>query len=269
MREELGVAHSGLETVVRGAFSLLELIAFFTAGEDKPAQSWHLRHGLSVWHAAGMIHSDIQRGFVRAEVVGWEQLVERRRLRRRPRPRHAAARGPRLRRRRRRRDHRPVHPVGVGQRPATGAVNVALATLSEAECHVRRAHDGQRGVRHRGRAERHVCRRYSSLTSPAPSSRSASRRSPSARAAAAPPGRSVARSAGRSTATVRSVAMSRNARSSEADSFNAAATFGRSPSAPAIAPSSDPYRSSRDRPRSSDRSPARPAARPTDRPAAR
>ncbi|HUA05971.1 MAG TPA: redox-regulated ATPase YchF [Solirubrobacteraceae bacterium] len=76
MREELGVEHSGLETVIRGAFSLLDLIAFFTAGEDKPAQSWHLRKGLSVWHAAGMIHSDIQRGFVRAEVVGWDQLVE-------------------------------------------------------------------------------------------------------------------------------------------------------------------------------------------------
>ena len=74
MREELGVAHSGLETVIRGAFSLLDLIAFFTAGEDKPAQSWHLRRGLSVWHAAGLIHSDIQRGFVRAEIVGWEAL---------------------------------------------------------------------------------------------------------------------------------------------------------------------------------------------------
>jgi GTP-binding protein YchF len=76
MREELGVEHSGLETVIRGAFSLLRLIAFFTAGEDKPAQSWHLRKGLSVWHAAGMIHSDIQRGFVRAEVVSWDQLVD-------------------------------------------------------------------------------------------------------------------------------------------------------------------------------------------------
>ena len=61
--------------MIRGAFALLELIAFFTAGEDKPAQSWHLRRGLSVWHAAGLIHSDIQRGFVRAEVVGWEELV--------------------------------------------------------------------------------------------------------------------------------------------------------------------------------------------------
>ena len=76
MRDDLGLAESGLEAVVRGAFSLLRQIAFFTAGEGKPAQSWHLRQGLSVWHAAGLIHSDIQRGFVRAEVVGWEELVD-------------------------------------------------------------------------------------------------------------------------------------------------------------------------------------------------
>jgi hypothetical protein len=74
MRDDLGLAESGLERVVRGAFSLLNLIAFFTAGEDKPAQSWHLRRGLSVWHAAGLIHSDIQKGFVRAEVVSWDAL---------------------------------------------------------------------------------------------------------------------------------------------------------------------------------------------------
>ena len=75
MRADLGLSESGLRRVVRGAFSLLELVAFFTAGEDKPAQSWHLRRGLSVWQAAGLIHSDIQRGFVRAEIVGWEELV--------------------------------------------------------------------------------------------------------------------------------------------------------------------------------------------------
>jgi GTP-binding protein YchF len=76
MRADLGLAESSLQTVVRGAFSLLDLVAFFTAGEDKPAQSWHLRRGLSVWHAAGQIHSDIQRGFVRAEIVDWEALCE-------------------------------------------------------------------------------------------------------------------------------------------------------------------------------------------------
>jgi ribosome-binding ATPase len=76
MREELGIAESGLERIVRGAFSLLDLIAFFTVGEAKPAQSWHLRRGLTAWHAAGQIHSDIQRGFVRAEVIAWDALLD-------------------------------------------------------------------------------------------------------------------------------------------------------------------------------------------------
>jgi GTP-binding protein YchF len=76
MRQDLGLTESGLEAVIRGAFSLLKLIAFFTAGEAKPAQSWHLREGLSAWHAAGLIHSDMQRGFVRAEVVPWDELVD-------------------------------------------------------------------------------------------------------------------------------------------------------------------------------------------------
>jgi ribosome-binding ATPase len=76
MRAELGASESGLQRVVREAFALLRLIAFFTAGEAKPAQSWHLRQGLTAWHAAGEIHSDIQKGFVRAEVIGWRELVD-------------------------------------------------------------------------------------------------------------------------------------------------------------------------------------------------
>jgi ribosome-binding ATPase len=76
MRADMGVGASGLERVVAGAFALLHLIAFFTAGEDKPAQSWHLRAGLTAWHAAGEIHSDIQKGFVRAEVINWQALFD-------------------------------------------------------------------------------------------------------------------------------------------------------------------------------------------------
>jgi GTP-binding protein YchF len=76
MRADLGLSETGLQRVVGGAFSLLDLIAFFTAGEDKPAQSWHLKRGRTAWHAAGEIHSDIQRGFVRAEVIGWQELVD-------------------------------------------------------------------------------------------------------------------------------------------------------------------------------------------------
>ena len=80
MRAELGAggedSQPPIERVVGEAFALLELIAFFTAGEAKPAQSWHLRRGLSAWHAAGEIHSDIQKGFVRAEVIGWRELID-------------------------------------------------------------------------------------------------------------------------------------------------------------------------------------------------
>jgi ribosome-binding ATPase YchF (GTP1/OBG family) len=76
MRDELGIGEAGLARVIGGAFALLDLIAFFTAGEGRPAQSWHLRRGLTAWHAAGEIHSDIQRGFVRAEVIGWSELLD-------------------------------------------------------------------------------------------------------------------------------------------------------------------------------------------------
>jgi GTP-binding protein YchF len=76
MRAEMGVGESGLERVVREAYALLHLIAFFTAGEGKPAHSWHLRDGLTAWHAAGEVHSDMQKGFVRAEVIGWRELVD-------------------------------------------------------------------------------------------------------------------------------------------------------------------------------------------------
>jgi GTP-binding protein YchF len=76
MRADLGIEHPSLETVIQGAFELLELIAFFTAGEGKPAQSWHIRQGATAFQAAGLIHTDIQRGFVRAEVVAWDQLVD-------------------------------------------------------------------------------------------------------------------------------------------------------------------------------------------------
>ncbi len=75
MRVDLGLSQSGLESVIRHAFGLLELIAFFTAHPGRPAQSWHMRRGLSVWHAAGLIHTDMQRGFVRAEVAPWQELV--------------------------------------------------------------------------------------------------------------------------------------------------------------------------------------------------
>jgi len=67
-------ARGGERAAVAEEAWLRELIDALHA--DKPAQSWHLRRGLTAWHAAGQIHSDIQKGFVRAEVVGWDALVE-------------------------------------------------------------------------------------------------------------------------------------------------------------------------------------------------
>lgn len=74
MREELEIPESGLETVINGAFSLLNLITFLTSGEEI-GQSWHLKKGSTAWDAAGEIHTDIQQGFVRAEVIGWQDLI--------------------------------------------------------------------------------------------------------------------------------------------------------------------------------------------------
>jgi GTP-binding protein YchF len=76
MRAELGAGEPGLGRVVDGAFALLDQIAFFTADTGKPAQSRHMRRGLTAWDAAGEIHTDMQRGFVRAEVIGWQDLVD-------------------------------------------------------------------------------------------------------------------------------------------------------------------------------------------------
>ena len=76
MRAELGVAESGLDRMVRAAHSLLELISFFTAGPGVEGRAWSLHRGGTAFDAAGKIHTDIQQGFVKAEVIPWEQLIE-------------------------------------------------------------------------------------------------------------------------------------------------------------------------------------------------
>ena len=76
LRGELGVSESGLTRVIHAAFSLLDLITFFTAGEDKEAMARNVRRGSTAWEAAGRIHGDIQAGFIRAEVVSWRDLVD-------------------------------------------------------------------------------------------------------------------------------------------------------------------------------------------------
>lgn len=76
MRSELGISESGLDRMVRAAYSLLGLISFFTAGAGVEARAWSLRRGGTAWEAAGKVHTDIQQGFVKAEVIGWRDLVE-------------------------------------------------------------------------------------------------------------------------------------------------------------------------------------------------
>jgi GTP-binding protein YchF len=76
MREELGVAESGLETVIREAFALLHLIQFFTGGQDKEARARAIPRGTRARRAAGSIHTDMERGFVAAEVTPWADLVD-------------------------------------------------------------------------------------------------------------------------------------------------------------------------------------------------
>jgi len=76
MRAELGVTEAGLATVIREAFALLELITFFTADRGKEARARAIRRGTRAQRAAGVVHTDMERGFVAAEVVSWGDLVE-------------------------------------------------------------------------------------------------------------------------------------------------------------------------------------------------
>jgi GTP-binding protein YchF len=76
MRESYGVEGSGLARLVRAAYDLLELITFFTAGEDKEAVARPLRRGATALEAAGTIHTEIMEAFVKAEAIGWRELVE-------------------------------------------------------------------------------------------------------------------------------------------------------------------------------------------------
>ena len=68
-------AESGLATVIREAFALLDLISFFTAGQGKEARARAIRRGTRARQAAGAVHTDMERGFVAAEVTPWEELV--------------------------------------------------------------------------------------------------------------------------------------------------------------------------------------------------
>ena len=76
MRAELGVDRSALDRLIRAAFELLELVSFFTADRDAEATGRTLTRGGTAWEAAGKVHTDIQDGFIRAEVVAWDELLD-------------------------------------------------------------------------------------------------------------------------------------------------------------------------------------------------
>lgn len=72
--EELGMAESGLDRLIRASYSLLGLISYLTAGEPE-VRAWTITKGTKAPQAAGKIHSDFERGFIRAEVVAYDDLI--------------------------------------------------------------------------------------------------------------------------------------------------------------------------------------------------
>ena len=72
--EEFGVSEPGLETVIAASYQAIDLITFLTTGEDE-TRAWEVRRGAKAPEAAGVIHSDLERGFIRAEVIGYDELI--------------------------------------------------------------------------------------------------------------------------------------------------------------------------------------------------
>jgi ribosome-binding ATPase YchF (GTP1/OBG family) len=71
---DLGLKEPGLNRVIRGAYELLGLLTYFTAG-PKEVRAWTVRAGSTAPQAAGVIHTDFERGFIRAEVIAFEDYV--------------------------------------------------------------------------------------------------------------------------------------------------------------------------------------------------
>lgn len=72
--DEFGVHEPGLQAVIRAGYEALDLITFLTTGEDE-TRAWEVRSGAKAPEAAGVIHSDLERGFIRAEVIAYDDLV--------------------------------------------------------------------------------------------------------------------------------------------------------------------------------------------------
>nr|MDH3152730.1 DUF933 domain-containing protein [Bacillus licheniformis]MDH3162158.1 DUF933 domain-containing protein [Bacillus licheniformis] len=73
--EELGIEESGLDQLIKASYSLLGLATYFTAGEQE-VRAWTFKKGMKAPECAGIIHTDFERGFIRAETVAYDDLLE-------------------------------------------------------------------------------------------------------------------------------------------------------------------------------------------------
>lgn len=72
---ELGIDESGLDKLIKASYKLLNLISFLTAGEDE-VRAWTIKRGTKAPQAAGKIHTDFEKGFIRAETISYDKLME-------------------------------------------------------------------------------------------------------------------------------------------------------------------------------------------------
>ena len=73
--EEMGITESGLDKLIKSSYALLNLISFLTTGEDE-TRAWTITNGMKAPQAAGKIHTDFEKGFIRAETIAYDKLME-------------------------------------------------------------------------------------------------------------------------------------------------------------------------------------------------
>lgn len=74
-KKELGIKNTGLDQLIKNSYKLLNLITFFTSGHQE-TRAWTVIKGTNALEAAGKIHTDFQKGFIKAEIINWENLIE-------------------------------------------------------------------------------------------------------------------------------------------------------------------------------------------------
>jgi GTP-binding protein YchF len=73
--EDMGISESGLDKLIKASYRLLDLISFLTTGEDE-TRAWTIKRGTKAPQAAGKIHTDFEKGFIRSETIAYDQLIE-------------------------------------------------------------------------------------------------------------------------------------------------------------------------------------------------